>query len=492
MQHGYDQLDRAGGFSRVRILAPLRHRDFRLLWAGMCVSLIGDGLFIVALAWQVYALSDSPGALATVMAAMTVPTIACLLLGGALSDRLDRRRVMLCADCVRAAALGALATLSLMGELRLWHLFLIGAIYGAAAAFFDPSFDAIVPDLLPGAELPQANSLDQLVRPIALRMLGPALGGVLVAGLGAGVAFALDAGSFLVSAAALLAMRSHYRSAAPERESVVRQIGVGLRYVRSSAWLWVTFATAAVAYLLFIGPTEVLVPFIVKNDLRAGAWQLGVVFATGGLGSLLLALVVGQVGLPRRLITCAYVTWTLATLAVVGYGIAHALWGLMLTSLLFNSLETFGTIAWSTVKQRHVPPALLGRVSSLDWLISIGLLPLSFALTGPVSAVLGVRTTLIAGGALGAVVTFAGLFVPRVRDIDEIAADSANAGSVAQSRAAAPGAGIRVQPAGSPVTGPVWSPPGFQWDEAGFRAACIVALLIVTSGANLALRRRRT
>jgi len=349
---------------------------------------------------------------------MTVPTIACLLIGGAVSDRFERRQVMLWADFVRAAALGALATLSLTGALRLWHLFLIGAIYGAATAFFDPSFDAIVPDLLPGEALAQANSLDQLVRPIALRMLGPALGGVLVARLGAGAAFALDAGSFLVSATVLLAMRSHHRTAAPQRESISRQIAAGLGYVRGNAWLWVTFTTAAVAYLFFAGPTEVLVPFIVKNGLQGGAGQLGLVFATGGIGSLLLAIVAGQRGLPRRLITCAYLTWTLATLAVVGYGIAHALWGLMLASLVFNSLETFGTIAWSTAKQRHVPLALLGRVSSLDWLISIGLLPLSFALVGPVSAVLGVRATLIAGGVLGAAVTLAGLFAPHVRDID--------------------------------------------------------------------------
>jgi MFS family permease len=450
MQHGYDQLDRVGGFSRVRIFAPLSNRDFRLLWTGMCVSLIGDGLFLVALAWQVYSLSDAPEALATVMAAMTVPTIACLLLGGALSDRLNRRRVMLCADCVRAAALGSLATLALTGTLRLWHLFLIAALYGAATAFFDPCFDAIVPDLLPAAVLPQANSLDQLVRPIALRMLGPALGGVLVAALGAGVAFALDAGSFLVSAAALFTMRSYPRSAATVGESVARQIAAGLTYVRGNAWLWVTFATAALAYLLFIGPTEVLVPFIVKNDLRAGAWQLGLVFATGGFGSLVLALIVGQHGLPRRLITCAYVTWTLATLAVVGYGIAHALWGLMLTSLVFNSLETFGTIAWSTAKQRHVPSALLGRVSSLDWLISIGLLPLSFALTGPVSALIGVRVTLIAGGLLGGAATFAGLFAPHVRDIEKVAAGSATAG-----RATAGSATAGSATAGSATAGPV-------------------------------------
>ena len=184
---------------------------------------------------------------------------------------------------------------------------------------------------------------------------------------------------------------------------------------RRHAWLWATFASAATAYLLFMGPTEVLVPYLIKNELHGGAGDLGLVFAAGGLGSLLCAFAIGQRGLPRRDITFMYVTWTVATLAVAGYGLAHALWGLMLASVAFNTLETAGTIAWATAKQNHVPTALLGRVSSLDWLISIGLLPLSFALTGPVSAAIGVRTTLIAGGVLGGIVTLAALFVPGVR-----------------------------------------------------------------------------
>ena len=108
-----------------------------------------------------------------------------------------------------------------------------------------------------------------------------------------------------------------------------------------------------------------------------------------------------------------YVAWTLATLSVAGYGIASAIWQLMLVSLVFNALETAGFIVWSTAKQRHVPSHLLGRVSSLDWLISTGLLPLSFALTGPISTALGAQATLIAAGVLGAGVTFAALMLPR-------------------------------------------------------------------------------
>ena len=113
-----------------------------------------------------------------------------------------------------------------------------------------------------------------------------------------------------------------------------------------------------------------------------------------------------------------YGTWTLATLAVAGYGLATAAWQLMLACLIFNALETAGTIVWATVKQRHVPSAMLGRVSSLDWMISIGLLPVSFALTAPVAAAIGVRATLVGAAVVGATVTLGALFLPGMRDIE--------------------------------------------------------------------------
>jgi MFS family permease len=419
MHHSYEGLDRPGGFSRVRMLTPLRHRDFRLLWSGMCVSLLGDGIFLVAMAWQVYALSNAPSALAMVGIAMTVPTILFLLIGGVVSDRFDRRRVMLAADLARGLAVGALAVLSTTGVLELWHVVALVALYGAGAAFFGPAFDAIVPDVLPAAELAQANSLDQFVRPIALRLAGPALGGALIGAIGAGPAFAFDAASFGISVIALLSMRTPARrGGVRERGSVRADIGTGLRYVRRHVWLWATFATAAVAYLLFMGPAEVLLPYIVKNTMHQGAAELGAVFAAGGLGSVACAVVIGQRGLPRRDITFMYAAWTLATVAVAGYGLANAGWQLMLASFAFNALETAGTIVWATAKQRHVPAPLLGRVSSLDWLISIGLLPLSFALTGPVSAAIGAQATLVGAGLIGGVVTFAALLLPGMRAVE--------------------------------------------------------------------------
>jgi len=422
MHHSYEGLDRPGGFSRVRMLTPLRHRDFRLLWSGMCVSLMGDGIFLVAMAWQVYALSNAPTALALVGIAMTIPTIAFLLLGGVVSDRLDRRRVMLAADVTRGVAVAVMALLSMTGMLELWHVVALVALYGAGAAFFGPAFDAIVPDVLPASELARANSLDQFVRPVALRLAGPALGGLLIDAVGVGTAFAFDAASFGISAIALVSMSARApRPTGDAPVSVRADIRTGLDYVRRHVWLWATFATAAIAYLLFMGPAEVLLPYLVKNELGGSASDLGLVFAAGGIGSVGCAVVLGQRGLPRRDITFMYLAWTLATVAVAGYGLASAVWQLMLASLAFNALETAGTIVWATAKQRHVPAALLGRVSSLDWLISIGLLPVSFALPGPVSAAIGAQTTLVAAGLIGGAVTFGALLLPGMRAVEGLA-----------------------------------------------------------------------
>jgi MFS family permease len=426
MHLSYEGFGHGAGPGGVRLLAPLRHRDFRLLWSGMCVSLLGDGVFLVAMAWQVYALSNAPTALALVGIAMTIPTIVFLLLGGVASDRIDRRRVMLAADLVRGVAIGLLAVLSLTGALALWHVAALVAFYGAGTAFFNPAFDSLVPEVLPAEQLAEANALDQLVRPIALRLAGPAIGGLLIDAVGVGSAFALDAASFAVSAAALLAMSPRARAAVGTGATVAGDIAIGLRYIRSHVWLWATFASAAIAYLLFMGPAEVLLPYLVKNELHGSAADLGIVFAAGGIGSVGCAVVLGQRGLPRRDITFMYLTWTLATFAVAGYGLATAVWQLMLASLAFNALETAGTIVWATAKQRNVPGALLGRVSSLDWLISIGLLPLSFALTGPVSAAIGPQTTLIAAGILGGVVTFAALLLPGMRDVEVASAHLAS------------------------------------------------------------------
>jgi MFS family permease len=157
-------------------LRPLRHRDFRLLWAGLGVSLTGSGLWLVALAWQVISLGGGPAQISVVTALYGVGLLAFLLVGGVAADRLPQRLMMLAADLVRAAVLLVLCVLSLSGNLEIWHLATGGLVIGAGEAFFIPSYPALVPRLLPEGELLAANGLEGTLRPLAQQAAGPALG----------------------------------------------------------------------------------------------------------------------------------------------------------------------------------------------------------------------------------------------------------------------------------------------------------------------------
>ena len=409
------------GSGAFRLFRPLRIRDFKLLWTGLVVSLIGDGMFLIALAWQVYELSNSPSALAIVGVSMSVSHVLFLLVGGVITDRLDRRIVMIGADVVRGTAVATLGVLTLSGNIELWHIVALAAVYGAGNAFFGPAFDAIVPDVVPHDQLTQANAMDQLVRPAAWHMAGPAIGGVVVGVLGAGAAFLIDAGTFAVSIWALSLIKSRPSQQSEARDgSLFGEAAEGFRYVRQRVWLWGTFLAATLAYLFFLGPIEVLLPFVVRNEMGGSATDLGFVLAVGGVGAIGVAMLIGARGIPRKNMTFIYITWTISTLAVAGYGLANVPWQAMIAAFIFGSFEAAGLIAWITTKHRLVPRHLLGRVSSLDWFISVGLLPVSYALTVPVVEFLGPRSTLIGAGVLGAAATLAFLFLPGMRDPEEL------------------------------------------------------------------------
>lgn len=402
----------------IRILQPLAERDYALLTGGSLISLLGDGFFYVALAWAVYEISNVPTALSVVGLAWTLPLVLFVLLGGVFSDRYDRRLLMVGADLVRATAIGLLGILSVWGILELWHVVALIAFVGLGDAFFNPASTAIVPDLLPDEQLPRANALQGMLRPLTVRLIGPALGGLVVAGVGSGTAFLVDAASFVASAAAVLAITVRPRREVTEHgvRQTLHEVREGLSFVRATPWVWATLLSAMLSLLVFVGPQQVLLPFLVKNRLGLGADALGGIFAVGGVGAILMAITVGQLGQPRRRVTAMYASWSVGVLLIAGFGLMTALWQAMLLSALGGALFELGQIIWTTMLQQLVPRALLGRVSSLDWLVSVGLVPVSFALTGPVAGLIGAEWTLVAAGTLGSVLMSALLFAPGVRD----------------------------------------------------------------------------
>jgi MFS family permease len=406
--------------SRIRLLRPLGIRDFALLWTGMTVSFLGDGLYTVAIAWQVYALSNAPTALAVVGVAWMVPQVLLLLIGGAISDRFERRLVLMLSDGIRGAAIAAIGVLSVTGTLRLWHVIALVAVYGAGGALFVPSFTGIVRDVVPRELLLEANSLDQFVRPLCVRLIGPAVGGVLIGVAGAGTAFLADAGSFAFSATAFLLMRTRSVPVSGTDRSLGRDIAEGISYVRSQTWLWTTLGALTLSLLFFLGPVYVLMPYVVKNSLHGGAEGLGLVFAAGGVGAIAAALFRGHLGLPRRPLTVVYLAWAGTAFSLVGYALVDTVWQAMVVSFFSIGCMTTGGIVWTTVLQRSVPGRMIGRVSSLDWVLSLGLTPVSYALTGPIANLLGARATLLRAGIVSGVVLLVVLLVvPSVRRAGE-------------------------------------------------------------------------
>jgi MFS family permease len=413
----------------MKMLLPLRERDFALLWAGMTVSLLGDGIFLVALAWQVYDLSNDPVALSLVGTAWTLGMVAFLLTGGVVSDRAERRRVLVAADLVRAAALVAMGALSLSGAIEVWHLIALSVLMGVGDAFFGPAFGAIVPEIVAAKHLVQANALQQLVEQAAARLAGPALGGLVVAAVGPGSAFMADSGTFLLSAACVAAMRARPAPAATAR-SARRELREGLRYVRDEPWLWATLVSASLSLLFFLGPIEVLLPFVLRNDLHAGAGGYGLVLAAAGAGAIVVSLVLSQVGVPRRYLTFMYLAWGVATLPFVGYAFGTAMWQFVLLALFEGACMTAGMVVWGTLMSTRVPPELRGRVHSLDWFVSIGLTPVSFALTGPVSKAIGIDATLILAAVAPALACLVLFFVAGLRRDEERYADAVSAAAM--------------------------------------------------------------
>lgn len=406
-------------------LRPLRHRDFRLLWTGLAVSLVGSGLWLVALAWQVIELGGGPTQLSVVTALYSVGLLAFVLVGGVAADRLPQRLVMLAADLVRAAVLLALGALSLSGDLRLWHLAVGGLVIGAGEAFFVPSYTALLPRLLPEEELLAANGLEGTLRPLAQQAAGPALGGVAVAALSPGIAILAGGLTYLVSAACLLSMRVRRAKGAgsgraPGLASVLADLREGSRYVRGTSWLWATLLFALAAVLFVVGPIEVLLPFAVRDNLGGGAEDYGLALAAFGVGGAAGALAISSGRLPRRYLTVMILMWGLGSLPLVVVGVAGALWVVCAAVFVVGAAYSAATVIWGTLLQRRVPEGLRGRVSSLDFFVSLALMPVSMAVAGPAGAAFGVAAVFLVAGILPTFLAALAILVPRL-DRDEIA-----------------------------------------------------------------------
>jgi MFS family permease len=389
-------------------LRVLRHHDFRNLWLAQSTSAMGDGVVVVALALFVTDLTGSPTDVGIVLFAQLLPLVSFLLIGGVWADRLPRARVMLTADVVRAALHTLLAILIFTDTVEIWHMVVIEACFGTAQAFSVPAYTGLVPRTVPAVAVQDAQALSGFTFNLA-ELTGPAIATALVLGLGAGWAFLLDAGTFVVSAVLLSHVRAP-ETVRGERRTMLSELAEGFHEVRTRAWLWVTVVVFALAIPVGYAPIYVLGPTVAEETYDATA-VFGLVTASYGAGALAGALI-GFRWRPRHPMRAAFLViavWPVMLVAfATGVTIVLVVPLAVATGMGFALFDVF----WNTTMAEQIPPHALSRASAWEWMGSLVLLPVGYLAAGPVAEATSTETVLVGGAILTATVLALGL-VPR-------------------------------------------------------------------------------
>lgn len=403
----------------MTLFKSLAHRPFAFLWGGQTVSRLGDSLYRIALAWWVLEKTGSATAMGTVLIFTSVPMLVFMLFGGVAADRFTRSRVMLTSDLLRGAVVTAVALLAFGDLLNLWHVYAASTVFGLVDAFFQPSYAALVPEITPREALPSANSLTSLSGQV-VGIVGPALGATIVTLGGTPAAFAFDGLSFFVSAACLTPLLTSHAllKVVPQSSSVIHDLREGVRAVLASPWLWITIAIASLINISQGGPLSVALPFLVKEHLHADVSALGLLYSMTSVGSVMGAVWLGRFTQIRRRGIMAYGALFSMGLMILTIGLPISLVGAVLAALMVGLTVTVFGLIWTNTLQELVPPVLLGRVSSIDYLGSFVFLPIGYGVAGWATDLLGAPLVFLIGGSVTALLAMLGLAHPAIRDLD--------------------------------------------------------------------------
>jgi MFS family permease len=389
---------------------PLKERPFRLLWLARTGSSVGDALIPVALIWAVFHDLHSPTGVGIVLASYFGASAAVTLAGGVFADRLPRRAVMITADLVRVGTQSLTAILLFRGTAHVWEIAALQALAGAATGSFSPASLALLPQTVSAARLQEANALIAMSR-AAARVFGPGASGAIVAVAGAGWVFAIDAASFLFSVAFVAAMRieAHVR---PVAQRFWSDLADGWREVRRHRWLTAGFLGYGLGN--FGVGLYVVRGSLVAMDKLGGAWAWGLVGVAAAVGGVLGSVVAYRMR-PSHPVAAAFAIWPL--MAVLPFALLQPfpLPAVMAAGLLFGGALLVGNTLWETAMQQEVEPNRLARVASIDTLLSLCLLPVGQAVSGPLANAIGVHSTLVLAGLLMCIPSLA--VVAFVRDV---------------------------------------------------------------------------
>ena len=383
-----------------RALTPFRHAGYRRLALALVLSSFASGVWIVALVWEVIRIGGGPAQLSAVTTANAVGVLLPALLGGVVADRVPQKLILLGVATVELTGMTLVAVLSLTDTTQIWHLAAVSFATGVGMAFYYPAYSAWLPALVPESDLLAVNGFEGMVRPAIGQAIGPGVAGFVVGILSAGAAVSVAATASLF---ALLALATVPRT--PVRRdlaalavghpvaSAVRDMREGFGYMVRTPWLLSSLLFVSLMLLLIMGPFEVLIPFLIKGRLAGGPGDHAIVMAAFGIGGALGSLGMASVRMPRRYLTLMNLMWGVGCLPLVAIGFAPSVAVVVVAAFVLGAMFSAPMVIWGTLLQTRVPAHMLGRVASLDFFVSVSLMPVSMALAGPVSAAIGLRTT---------------------------------------------------------------------------------------------------
>lgn len=423
---------------KASALSIFRQRDFKLLWIGEAISLIGDQFYMIALPWLVLQLTGDALAMGTVLALAGIPRALFMLVGGALTDRFTPRMVMLTSNVLRMVLVSLLAVIVIAGQIEMWMLYLFALVFGLVDAFFYPAQNTIVPRLVDKDQLQLANTIMQGTLQLSL-FAGPVLAGYLISVLdravttgtiqgagdirGIGLAFSIDALTFLASAITLWMISSHAAVEQKQEESESENMISSIREVLLVVWndvrLRTFFILIAVSNFLINGPLIIGIPVLANTRFPEGAAAFGVLMSAYGGGSLLGIALAGILPRPptRRMGTLLGIVWSVLGLGVVALGLISYTPLAALVTLIMDAANGYVVIIFITWLQTSTQEAMLGRMMSLLMFASAGLLPLSSLLTG---ALIGLHVVglFVISGSLMTLLVLMMLRNPSIRSLE--------------------------------------------------------------------------
>jgi MFS transporter, DHA3 family, tetracycline resistance protein len=399
-----------------RVLAPFTFREYRLLIAAVAVSVFASGMWAVVMALQVIAIDDDPASLSFVAACFGGGMIAFALVGGIAADRFPQRSIIIAVESVNFASVLAVAVIGVAGGLQLWHMAFAATLLGVGAGFFYPAYSAYLPRILPPEQLLAANGVEGVVRPTLEQAVGPAAAGMLVGATFPTFGLVTVAVLFGIGLTLLIATRPVTQTEAVVREKTrpLTDLRDGFLFMVRTPWLLWTLLFASLLVLMVMGPIEVLLPFITQKRFEDGERMYGFVLAAFGIGAAVGALAVSSGRMPRRYLTVMMLGWGLGSLPLVVVGTTSSFALMAVAVFVVGLTEGASMVIWGTLLQRRVPPEMLGRVSSLDFFVSLAFLPLSMALAGPLSKVISIETIFTAAGCVPVALAVIAIVVGRM------------------------------------------------------------------------------